>query len=457
MDSETKRFKLRQGLDLPIEGDPIQEIDDSRQVTTVAILGPDYIGMRPTMAVSVGDSVKLGQLLFTDKKTPGVRHTAPGSGTVKAIHRGEKRRLLSVEIEIDGNDDDESFEDLTRTPLQEQSRAQVRDALVTSGLWLSLRSRPYNKTPTLDSSPHSIFVNAMDTNPLAARPAAILSEARDAWALGLRAVSKLTDGAVYVCRAPGTESEVETKVAQNVCIAEFEGPHPSGLSGTHVHFLDPVGPKKTVWTIGYQDVIAIGRFFSTGHLHPERVVSLAGPIVKSPRLVRTRVGASTADLVDGELSDGAEARVVSGSVLSGHTATGPLAFLGRYDLQVSVVAEGREREFLGWQTPGFDKFSIKKVFAASLSPAKKFALTTSTGGSRRAMVPIGMYESVMPLDIVPTFLLRALAVDDTAQAQALGCLELVEEDLGLCTFVCPGKDDYGPILRRNLTQIEKEG
>ena len=221
-------------------------------------------------------------------------------------------------------------------------------------------------------------------------------------------------------------------------------------------FLDPVGAVKTVWYIGYQDVIACGKLFATGSLWIERVVALGGPQVEQPRLLRTRQGACLSELTAGQLKPG-ENRVITGSVLAGRATSGPLDFLGRYHAQVSVLAEGREREFLGWQKPGVDKFSIKNVFASKLLPRRLFDFTTSTEGSDRAMVPIGSYEQVMPLDILATFLLRALIVEDTDRAQALGCLELDEEDLGLCTFACPGKYEYGPMLRRNLERIEKEG
>ena len=207
-------------------------------------------------------------------------------------------------------------------------------------------------------------------------------------------------------------------------------------------------------------MIAIGKLFDTGKLSVERIISLAGPVVNEPRLIRTRLGASTSDLVDLQLCE-VDRRVISGSVLSGRAATGPFAYLGRYHLQISALAEGREREFLGWQMPGFNKFSVKQVYASAMNklmaPEKRYEMTTDTGGSRRAMVPIGSYEEVMPLDILPTFLLRALITKDTDQAQALGCLELDEDDISLCTFVCPGKYEYGPMLRESLTTIEKEG
>lgn len=413
-------------------------------------MGPDSIDLRPTMAVNEGDSVKKGQLLFEDKRTLGVRYTAPASGKVVGVHRGAKRALLSVVIEVAGNEE-EHFEQHMRTAPDRLSREQVRETLVASGLWTALRTRPYSKVPLPNSAPHSIFVTAMDTNPLAADPQVVLREHEDDFARGLTILGKLTDGPVYVCKAPG--ASVATDGAQ---VVEFAGPHPAGLPGTHIHFLDPVGAAKTVWHIGYQDVVACGKLFATGSLWTERVVALGGPQVAQPRLLRTRQGACLSELTAGQLKPG-ENRVVAGSVLAGRIASGALDFLGRYHAQVSVLAEGRQREFLGWQKPGADKFSIKNVFVSKLLPSQLFDFTTSTEGSDRAMVPIGSYEQVMPLDVLATLLLRALIVEDTDRAQALGCLELDEEDLGLCTFACPGKYEYGPMLRRNLAHIEREG
>lgn len=446
----SSKIVIKKGLDLPIAGAPKQEIEDGPAIGKVAVLGVDSIDLRPTMAVSEGDSVKKGQLLFEDKKTPGVRYTSPASGKVIGVHRGTKRALLSVVIEVAG-DEEERFEQHMGTAPDQLSRQQVRDTLVESGLWAALRTRPYSKVPMPDSVPHSIFVTAIDTNPLAADPQAVLRESEDDFARGLTLLGKLTEGPVYVCKAPGVSI-----AAAEAQVVEFAGPHPAGLPGTHIHFLDPVGAAKTVWHIGYQDVVACGKLFATGSLWTERVVALGGPQVEQPRLLRTRQGACLSELTVGQLQPG-ENRVIAGSVLAGRVASGPLDFLGRYHAQVSVLAEGREREFLGWQKPGVDKFSIKNVFASKLLPSQLFDFTTSTEGSDRAMVPIGSYEQVMPLDILATLLLRALIVEDTDRAQALGCLELDEEDLGLCTFACPGKHEYGPILRRNLARIEREG
>jgi Na+-transporting NADH:ubiquinone oxidoreductase subunit A len=446
----SSKIKIKKGLDLPITGAPAQEIEDGPAVGHVAVLGPDYIGMRPTMAVNEGDQVKKGQLLFEDKKTAGVLYTAPVSGKVVAVNRGDKRVLLSVVIEAAG-DDEIRFDEHINTAPDQLSRDQIRETLVTAGLWPALRTRPYSKVPEPESLPHSIFVTAMDTNPLAADPQVVLRGLEEDFTRGLTMLRKLTEGSVYVCKAPG--ASIPDGGADAV---EFAGPHPAGLPGTHIHFLDAVGAAKVVWYIGYQDVVAFGKLFATGSLWTERVVALGGPQVERPRLLRTTLGASLEGLTMGQLKEG-ENRVISGSVLSGRADAGPLNFLGRYHTQVSVLVEGREREFLGWQKPGFDKFSVKNVFASKLKPNQLFDFTTSTEGSDRAMVPIGSYEKVMPMDIIPTFLLRALIVEDTERAQALGCLELDEEDLGLCSFVCPGKYEYGPMLRQNLARIEREG
>jgi len=448
------RFTIKNGLDLPITGGPKQIIEDGNQVNSVAILGIDYVGMKPTMMVNEGDTVKLGQVLFTDKKNPGCVFTSPGAGVVKAINRGEKRVLQSVVIELSGSGE-VTFNRYAESELATLSTEQVKENLVASGLWTTLRARPYGKTPALDSKPSSIFVTAIDTRPLAADPAVIIKERANDFANGLAVIAKLTDGKTYVVKATGAD----IAVGNATTVAEFSGPHPAGLPSTHIHFIEPVNITKSVWYIDYQAVIAIGALFTTGQLNVERVVSLAGPTVKNPRLVRTRVGANIDDLVVGELQDDVESRVISGSVLYGHTAQGWSAFLGCYSNQVSALQEGRARELFGWIVPGKDKYSALNVYTSSVDRKNNrlFPLTTDKNGSNRAIVPVGVYETVMPLDILATPLLKSLVIGDSDQAQLLGCLELDEEDVSLFTFVDPGKHDFGPVLRANLTKIEKEG
>ena len=449
------QFTIKKGLDLPITGSPKQEIENGNQVKTVAILGMDYVGMKPTMMVNEGDKVKLGQVLFSDKKNPGVNFTSPAAGVVKSINRGAKRVLQSVVIELHGSAH-ETFAKYKAADLSSLTAQQVQENLLASGLWTTLRTRPYGKIPAVDSKPASIFVTAMDTRPLAADPEFIIKERADDFANGLSVIAKLTDGKTYLCKATGDEIAIGNAP---VTVAEFKGPHPAGLPSTHIHFIDAVNIHKFVWHIDYQAVIAIGALFTTGRLNVERVISLAGPTVKNPRLLRTRVGANTDDLIARELLDDVESRVISGSVLYGHIATDWSAYLGAYSLQISALQEGRAREFFGWIVAGKDKYSALNVYTSSVDKKhnRLFPLTTDKNGSNRAIVPVGIYETVMPLDILPTPLLKALVVGDSDQAQLLGCLELDDEDMSLFTFVDPGKHDFAPVLRANLTKIEKEG
>ncbi|MDT8446337.1 MAG: Na(+)-translocating NADH-quinone reductase subunit A [bacterium] len=444
---------IKKGLDLPINGKPSQKITPAHPVTRVAVVGPDFNGMKPTMAVQVGDRVKLGQEIFRDKKTPGVIYTAPGAGTIKEINRGDRRVLQSVVIELDG-DEAVTFETCPLDGFGSLSEDQIRKNLIESGLWTALRTRPFSKVPAPDAQAKAIFITAIDTDPFAADPALVLAEHVESFKRGLTLLTKLTEGRVYLCR--GVDSNVPVGMEKSVFLAEFDGPHPAGLAGTHIHFLEPVNEHKSVWTINYQDVVAFAKLFETGRLFTERVVGFGGASVIMPRLLKTRLGACLSELTEGELRAGSN-RVISGSVLWGRTATGPFDYLGRYHHHLSVLAEGDEREFLGWMGPGFGKFSIKRVFQSAMTPKAKFNFSASTNGSKRAMVPVGSYEAVLPMDMEPVFLLRALIMNDTDQAQKLGALELDEEDLGLCSFVCPGKYNYGEILRNNLTQIEKEG
>jgi len=472
-------INIKKGLDLPLEGNPVQSIYPALPVSTVALIGRDYIGLRPTMAVAEGNRVTSGQPLFSDKHDPAVKYTSPGTGIVQSINRGARRVLQSVIIKLDQSEPihEHSGEQLTppssrqinqqlRTgiaahELESLAEAQIRDALCSSGLWTAFRTRPYSKVPRSDATPAAIFVTAIDTNPLAADPSIIIAEHSSDFENGLQLLAKLTPGGVHVCQAPDATIRMSNPenagMDPTVQFTAFAGPHPAGLPGTHIHHLHPVGASRTVWHVGYQDVIAIGKLFTTGCLWLERVIALAGPVVTEPRLLRTRLGASTEDLVQGS-HEKVECRIISGSVLSGRRANNWAAYLGRYHTQISILAEGRERELLGWINPGGSKYSFANIFLSSFKRARKdFVFHTSTNGSPRAMVPVGIYERVMPMDILPTQLLRALLVSDTDMAQKLGCLELDEEDLALCAFVCAGKYDYGPALRNNLEQIEKEG
>lgn len=447
---------IKKGLDLPIVGEPRQVIELGAKPSQVAVLGEEFVGLKPTMLVEEGDFVQKGQALFEDKKTPGVLFTAPASGQVVAINRGERRILQSVVIRCDdGENHDGQISFDIHQDIAALARSTVQAQLVKSGLWTALRTRPFSRVPALDSTPAGIFVTAIDTNPLAADPRLIIAEQTEAFKAGLLVLSRLTEGKVYLCQDKG-EAIVKEALPQ-LEVRRFDGVHPAGLVGTHIHFTLPVSLERQVWHIGYQDVIAYGKLFQTGELYTDRIVALGGPSVLNPRLLRTQLGAELSALVSDEIKPGHN-RVVSGSVLSGHTAAGVHDFLGRFHNQVSVLSEDSQHHVLPWVRGGSDKFSITRAVTSRLFGATKlFEFTTHQGGSARAMMAFGQLDRVMPLDILPTLLVRDLVVRDTDEAQALGALELDEEDLALCTFVCPGKYDFGKELRACLDVIEREG
>jgi len=462
--------KIEKGLDLPISGKPIQVVRGTSPCTRVAVLGDDFPGMKPRMHVEEGETVKRGQVLFEDRKQPGVFHTAPGAGRVIAIHRGAKRAFQSLVIDLSdgerggepGDDEFVSFESHSGNAPEALSRDQIRALLVESGLWTALRQRPFSKVPSPESDPAGIFITATDTHPLAPLPEVALADRMDDFRLGASLVARLCDGPTFLC--VGEHSEIGDKAPEGVQIERFAGPHPAGTVGVHIHTLLPVGRTRSVWHIGYPDVAAIGHLARTGRLDVSRVIAIGGPVVADPRLERSRIGACVSEIIASDLEqaiDGLtdrEIRAISGSVLSGKRTHGDVFdFMGRYDRQISLLEEDRENVFLGWLSPGTNLFSVTGIYLSKLFAPRRYRFTTSTNGSQRAMVPIGLYEKVMPMDLMPTFLLRALIVGDVERAEQLGVLELDEEDLALCTYVCPGKINYGPLLRKNLETIEKEG
>jgi Na+-transporting NADH:ubiquinone oxidoreductase subunit A len=444
----------RKGLDLPLAGAPALQVAEARPVTQVALLAADFPGLKPALAVLVGDAVQRGQKLLEDKRIPGVAFTAAAAGKVAAIHRGERRALISLVIDVDRADSPSQQVRLashTGRAAAELDTGGVRALMLESGLWTALRTRPFGNVPAADGSASALFVTATDSRPHAPPPAVVIGPRSDDFSAGLTCLTRLGAGPVFLCTAASDSFEAPEGVRQE----QFRGPHPSGSVGWHIHRLHPVGMQRQVWHIGYQDVLALGHLVRTGLLDMTRVISLAGPSVRQPRLLRTRLGASVDQLVDGELTGG-EHRVLSGSVLDGRAARGEaLGYLGRYHLQVAALPEGRSREMFGYIRPGAGKFSVTGAVLGAFSRAQR-VLTTSTNGGERAMVPIGTYERVLPFDIEPTHLLRALIIRDDQAAQALGALELDEEDVALATCVCPSKYEYGPLLRDALTRIEKE-
>ena len=449
-------IRIKKGLNIPINGSPTEEIVDSTRSRSVAILGNDYVGMKPTMLVEEGERVKLGQALFEDKKNPGVIFTSPAGGKVESINRGDRRVLQSVVIEVDLEEETEEFNRYSEDELDKTTQAEIRSQLIKSGSWTAFRTRPYSKIPGVEEIPNNIFISLLDTQPLSPNPEIITNHNTDNFNFGLKVLKRLVDCPIHISTGPNSNLDLpeDDQVIKHI----FSGPHPAGLVGTQMHYISPASLSNINWTIGYQDVIAIGAQFRTGKVFVERVVSLAGPQVNEPKYLKTRLGACTDEVTAGRLTQ-RENRVISGSVISGREAIGPYAYLGRYHNQISVVAEpnSKDREFMNWLTPGPRKFSKIPLFLSSLFPKKLYKFKALMNGSDRPIVPIGVYEEVLPLNFLPAMLLRNIVLMDTEKIQALGGLELDEEDLSLCSFVCPGKYDFGSLLRAGLTKLELEG
>lgn len=443
------RVRLRRGLDLPVPGAAGGGVEAAPAIHSVGILGADYAGLRLRALVAGGDAVETGQPVLEDRTRPALRVTSPGAGRVQAIHQGERRSIESVVIAL-GAGGERRFEAHEPRALGALPRAALVEQLCASGLWCALRARPFGKIPDPGTEPAAIFVTAIDTHALAPPPELSVMEHPEDFAHGLVLLTRLTGGAVYLCRRAG--SPISAPTHARVREAEFEGPHPAGLAGTHIHHLHRIAAGRSVWTVAYPDVIAIGKLFTSGRLWLERIVSVAGPGVRRPRFVRARLGASTEDLVQGGLAEG-RCRVVSGPLLSGRTAAGHAAFLGRRHLSVSALREPEPRERAPWWGVG------RAGRARRLLPGAGAAGGWAAGSGGEApgpFVPLPAFDRAVALDLAVAPLLRALVVGDAESARTLGALELEEEDLALCSFLCPSGIDYGALLRRVLERLEAD-
>ncbi len=446
-------IRIRNGLDISLAGAPVQEITDGREPGELGVLGRDYRGLVPRVLVDEGDRVAAGQALFEDLRRPDIKVTAPASGRIRAVNRGARRALSSIVVAREGKEE-EAFPHFAHEDLAGLPRGEVADLLLRSGLWTSMRTRPFGNVPDPASEPSSIFVTAIDTNPLAADPAVVIGEHTNDLITGLTVLTRLTAGPVFLCRRTG--SAIPRGDAEEIRVAEFEGPHPAGLPGTHINLLDPVGPGRSVWHLGYQDVIAVGKLFATGQLWGDRIISLAGPGVLKPRLIRTLSGASIEEIVAGELDDGAW-RLISGPVFSGHCAQGDLAYLGRHHAQVVALGEDAIAQSVGPNDRFGNMISDGSLIGRFVRGRRARNMRVSNDERPSALVPIDAFERVMPVDILPVPLFRALLVGDLEMAVALGCLELDEEDLALASYVCSGRQDYGEALRAVLDTAAAEG
>ena len=436
-------IKTSKGLNLPISGTPDPIISDAPNVTSVSLLANDFVGMKPTMMVKVGDIVKRGTKLFEDKKNPGIFFTSPAGGTVKDINRGDKRKFLSVEVEVSENEDAEYFE-------YENTSEGLTELLINTGLWNAFRTRPFNRTPKVGSLPDAVFVNACDTNPLSVDPYFIIDQDRDDFKNGLEALTRLFSCPIH-CTYQNNNFEINVDKI-NYC--QVLGPHPAGLSSTHISQLYPVSINKIAWTINYQDIISLGYLLKNKSLRTHKIIALGGPSVFKPSLISARISGNIDQLTAGKIDN--NSRVVSGSLIYGHASEGIMNYLGFYDSIISAIPDEANDIFLNWLMPGSNLHSKLNVFSSSLLNPNKFTFNVSLNGGDRAIVPVGSYDEILPMDILVPQLLKALVVGDIEQAVELGMLELAPEDLALASYICPSKYDYCSILANNLNNLYLE-
>lgn len=416
-----------------------------------AVKPVDFPGLTPKLEVHAGDSVEAGSPLFHDKLNPVIKFTSPVSGKVVSVDRGDRRKILEIVVEKSG---DRSV-DFGKADPDKLSGEQVRESMLKSGLWPAVRQRPYHIIANPSGQPKSVFVSCFDTAPLAPDYNFILENSSFShFKTGIKALSKLTRGKVNLVLKAGAEGNKPLEGLGGVEVSYFSGPHPAGNVGIQIHHLDPVNKGETVWYVNFQDVIAIGRLFAEGVYRPERLVALTGSEVLRPHYFKMMAGASVAGVVEGNVKEG-NLRVISGNVLTG-TRLERNGYLGFYDSQITVIPEGNYFEMFGWALPGTGKLSFSRTFVSSLLPKKIFKPDTNYHGGERAFVVTGLYEKVLPMDVYPMQLLKAIIARDIDMMENLGIYEVAEEDFALCEFVCPSKIEIQSIVREGLDLIRKE-
>lgn len=446
-----KVIKLKKGLDIPIKGEAAHNLEYISKPETFAIKPSDFHGLIPKLLVKVGDKVKAGTPLFFDKYQSEVQYVSPVSGEVEAINRGERRRILEVVVRAESENQSEDF--LIADP-QNLSNEAIKAELLKSGLWPGIKMRPYGIVARPADQPKAIFISCFDSSPLAPDYDFIFNEESNAWQTGINAIAKLTTGKVHLGLSVKKENKIfsETK---GVEIHYFDGPHPAGNVGIQLHAVSPINKGEIIWTLQTQEVIMIGRLFLTGKYDSSRIIALVGSEVIEPKYYRFWLGGSLSGLLDRTINKG-NPRVINGNVLTG-TTTAKDGFLGFYNTMVSVIPDGNYYELFGWALPGFGKFSPSHTFFSWLGfKKKKYILDSNTHGEERAFVLSDEYDKVLPMDILPVYLLKAILVNDIDAMEQLGIYEVIEEDFALCEYVCTSKIMVQSILRRGINSMIKE-
>jgi len=446
-----KVIKIKRGLDIPLKGKAEKILVQADPSEMYAVKPIDFAGLTPKLTVKVDHKVKAGSPLFFDKYHPEVLFTSPVSGKVVSITRGERRRILEVVVKADPQIAYESFR---KGDPESMEREEVIENLQKSGLWPFIRQRPYHIIANGSDIPKAIFISGFDTAPLAPDYDFVLKEEHDAFQTGIKALSKLTEGDIHI-GVNGTFPVGDVfKDRDRVQLHHLRGPHPAGNVGIQIHHIDPINKGDIVWTVNPQDAVIIGRLFEKGIFDASRIVALAGSEVKTPRYFKTMLGASIVPLVKDNVKEG-NLRYISGNVLTGKKILND-GYIGYYDSLVSVIPEGDHYDFLGWALPGLNKFSMSRTFLAWITPNREFTMHTNLNGGKRAFVMTGQYEKVLPMDIYPMHLLKAILVEDIDKMENLGIYEIAEEDLALCEFVCTSKTEVQSIVRNGIELMIKE-
>ncbi len=444
-------IRLKRGLDIKIEGKADKVLVPEYHSALYGVKPVDFPGLTPKLEVKPGDSVMAGTPLFHDKLRPGIKFVSPVSGTVAGVIRGDRRKLLEVTVKKEGDD----FVSFGKADPADLSSEKISEALLNAGLWPAIRQRPYHIIANPAVRPKSIFISGFDSSPLAPDYSFIAENSSEAYfRKGLKALGKLTDGKINLVLNGKEEAPEILKGAEGVEISYFSGPHPSGNIGIHIHHLDPVNKGEIVWYVNLQDVFAIGRLFEEGVYNHERIVALAGSEVIKKGYYRVRSGASVTEMVNNNVKEG-HLRYISGNVLTGSRIEAD-GYIGYYDSLVTVIPEGDYFEFFGWIKPGLNKYSFSKTFLSSLIPRKSYRLDTNFHGGERAFVITGKYEKVVPMDIYPMQLLKAILAEDIDMMENLGIYEIAEEDFALCDFICPSKIEIQSIVRKGLDLMVRE-
>ena len=443
----SKIIKLCKGLDIRLQGEAAKTIVDAPRAAEYAVSPLDFEGVTPKVLVKVGDKVEAGSPLFFDKKRPEILFISPVSGTVAAVNRGEKRKVLSIVVTAD---EETSYKSFSSLDLSKASREQIIELLLESGLWTMFVQRPYGVVASPSDKPKAIFVSAFDSAPLATDYNFALSADHDALQKGFEVLGRLTDGKVHL-----SYNAKDAKPAiKGVELHAFKGKHPAGNVGVQIHHIDPINKGEKVWTLNIQDVAILGRLFLTGKVDMSRVIAVAGSCVAEPKYYRVVAGASIDSILNGKLSN-EHARVISGNVLTGR-AVEKSGFLGVNANQITVIPEGDDYELLGWAMPRFSKFSVSRSYFSWLFPSRKYNLDTNTNGGERAFVMSDLYDKYLPMDVYPAYLIKACLANDLDKMENLGIYEVVEEDLALCEFVCPSKIEFQQIIRNGINLMMKE-